>query len=280
MKKYLEAAPARSAAGVTETQASGTASREGGLLALMKRSREAKMSQEGPATSSSSSSSSPPSQSSFPQWEAISTTQSLSDISYQTKHQRLCNGDKASQRGWRVVDGQKVYVTVRPGGVVRATGKDAFLLSRADEGKTNKGTSQRKNVIGATRPSTKSSSTYTGTSTGTSAVVTTSTHRENQKLTDIFVKNTSKSSAGSSQQKRKRATSPGDRTQHPAAPQSQQPVKSASSTRNSHPLARCDAAGGTSVGDQVATEQQVDQSLGSHSAPRSSSSAGASLFSF
>jgi hypothetical protein len=37
---------------------------------------------------------------------------SLSEVSYQTKRQKF-NSNSASQRGWRVIDGQKVYVTMR-----------------------------------------------------------------------------------------------------------------------------------------------------------------------
>jgi hypothetical protein len=37
---------------------------------------------------------------------------SLSEVNYQTKRQKF-NSNSASQRGWRVIDGQKVYVTMR-----------------------------------------------------------------------------------------------------------------------------------------------------------------------
>lgn len=94
--------------------ASSDAEEGGGLLALMKKSREDKA----PAASSSSSSSAAPSWSQQhcsvinDAWQSSSSASySLADVNFQTRHQKL-NSNKNS-KGWRVINGEKVYVTMR-----------------------------------------------------------------------------------------------------------------------------------------------------------------------
>lgn len=78
---------------------------EGGLLDLMQKSRDAK--------TKSQSGSSSPSVAPLDKWEDSHSTNhyTLHDINFHTKHTQV---DKESfNRGWRVVNGEKVYVTMR-----------------------------------------------------------------------------------------------------------------------------------------------------------------------
>ena len=100
MEKHLSTA-ARSTLSSRDDEASNAGG--GGLLALMKKSREATCALSCPNSST------------YEQWDSVNarTHLSLADVSFQTRHQKLRASASASQRGWRVVNGQKVYVTMR-----------------------------------------------------------------------------------------------------------------------------------------------------------------------
>lgn len=284
MEKYFASASSQPV-GAKETHSTGTYSGNGGLLALMKKSREANRSDEAGEFSSTLVASS------FQQWNAISTSQSFADVRYQTKHQKLSSSDKASQRGWRVVDGRKVYVTMRREGLVRATGREAYLLSRADEGKTNKCSARRGDLVTSSATSTlpEPSRANAGCRDKHTSVTTDSSNRsESKKLSDNFVKDSDRNNASLSRLKRKRAADRNDETQRGPL-QSPQPTESVR-TRQSQPQTisiQCDTtgcpAGGRSVGGETMRGQQMGQPTSSgvaRSDMRSSSPTVASLFSF
>ena len=71
------------------------------LLDLMKKSRESNSEScqdEGGVVTSK-------------KWESVNML-SVSDVNFQTRYQKM-NKTNNTRRGWRVIDGEKVYVTIR-----------------------------------------------------------------------------------------------------------------------------------------------------------------------
>jgi hypothetical protein len=83
----------------------------GGLLALMKKSREAKTKQQTHLVANHQTQLAQ--STSVDKWKSLDSMHlSLGDVQYQTKHRKF-NTDSSFNRGWRVIDGEKVYVTMR-----------------------------------------------------------------------------------------------------------------------------------------------------------------------
>ena len=100
MDKYLCSNPSSCSSSPADTAGGG------GLLALMKKSRAIK------AASSSSSSWSQQRDTSNEKWESASAPHfTLGDVNFQTRHQKFNRNN--NNKGWRVIDGEKVYVTMR-----------------------------------------------------------------------------------------------------------------------------------------------------------------------